>query len=68
MRQLYLFFYLTTWYTKSCNWLFLFEKIIEARKLIILVSTAERTDTTTEFFLKRKLINYTKNELQSINI
>ena len=27
-----------------------------------------RTDTTREFFFKRKLINYTKNELQSINI
>ena len=27
-----------------------------------------RTDTTREFFLKRKLINYTKNELQGINI
>ena len=27
-----------------------------------------RTDTTREFFFKRKLINYTKNELQGINI
>ena len=28
----------------------------------------KRTDTTRELFLKRKLINYTKNELQGINI
>ena len=27
-----------------------------------------RTDTTRDIFLKRKLINYTKNELQGINI
>ena len=27
-----------------------------------------RTDTTREIFFKRKLINYTKNELQGINI
>ena len=27
-----------------------------------------RSDTTREFFFKRKLINYTKNDLQGINI
>ena len=35
--------------------------LISPRKIL-------RTDTTREFFFKRKLINYTKNELQGINI
>ena len=39
-----------------------------ALSVLLFTMSALRTDTTREFFLKRKLINYTKNELQGINI